>query len=496
MRIAIMTRALIFTTLIFATIAGAAAQTSKPGTLNWTDSTRDIYINGELDRAAQMIYNDTTKQYALISSKLDRAIILDTTQQTVSTASKSSFRFAADKAAATTDANLQTHPAGKYALIDTSMYLFTVDGKSVLIRSHLGITGEISTDQLFATVPVWHSLMESYQPDAGTVAMLNAQDSEAQLTVVLGSWCPDSKNYVPKLLKALWAAGNDKLKVKIVGIDNQFHEPIAAIQGRGIINVPTVIVERQGREIGRIIETPAADTIEQDLVAILNGKPNNHTGRWDRGPEIARGVYAYRDQGGKPAGTEAWELYSTAEGGYLLHSKITRGDLATDVWHRIDAARKPTFVEVTRQRADGVMRTRYRFNGQNLTARLRGSVPGVIEQTLSVPERFAFMSPMVADEGWAQAALVAGQKQVVGYVAPYEFDKTVGTLVQLSYDLKGEETIRVPAGQFRARHFLRKSESESSDWWFHSELGIPVQGKVAGGEEFVLTSLEIKANGK
>jgi hypothetical protein len=482
--------------LILACMAAAAAQTAKPAQLNWSDSTRDIYINAELDRSAQMIYNDTTRQYALISPKLARAVILDTAQQTVSTAAKESFRFAPDKAAASSDAAIASQPAGKYTLIDNSMYLFAIDGKPVLIRSHTGLTGEISPDALFATVPVWHSLMESYQPEASTVAMLNAQDGEAQLTIVLGSWCPDSKNFVPKLLKSLWAAGNDKLKVKLVGVDSQFHEPITTIQGRSIINVPTVIVERQGREIGRIVETPAASTMEEDLVAILNGKPNAHMGRWDRGPEIARGVYAYREAGGKQSGTEAWELYSNAEGGHLLHSKVTRGDLIVDVWHRIDAARKPTFVEVTRHRADEVIRTRYRFNAQNVTARLRGTGPGVIEQTISVPERFAFLSPIVAAEGWAQASLAGGQKQTIGYVAPYEFDQTVGTLMTVSYELRGEETIRVPAGQLRAKHFARKSEKGASDWWFHSELAIPVQGKTASGTEFVLTALEVKANGK
>src|SRR5262249_17842904 len=157
------------------------------------------------------------------------------------------------------------------------------------------------------------------------------------VTLAFGTWCPDSKNYVPRLIKALSAAANDKIKVKLIGIDNQFHEPVTTVQPRRITNVPTVIVERGGREIGRIVETPAAGTMEEGLAAVLSGKQPVHNGRWDRGALLASGVYSYRDRNGKEFGAESWQLFSTAEGGYLVHSQITTGDLITEVFHRVDA---------------------------------------------------------------------------------------------------------------------------------------------------------------
>jgi hypothetical protein len=351
----------------------------------------------------------------------------------------------------------------------------------------------MSEDKLYEVAPVWRSLMESYQPQAEAVAALKANDKETDVTLIFGTWCPDSKTYEPRLLKALHAAGSDKFKLKLVGIDNQFRQPVNTVQPRTIINVPTVIVERGGREIGRIVETPAVGTIEEDLVAILSGKPNLHKGRWSHGAETAHGAYQYRDQNGKECGTETWELYSTSDGGFLVHSQIAAGELATEVFHTLNAAGKTTFVEITKRRGEAVTRVRYNIDDHTLTARLRGNVSGVVQQTLEIPQRFAFSSPAVASQvrGWPEGTQIISTSP--GYFVPSEMDDTVGTLDKTSYEPRGEETVRVQAGEFSARHVVRKSAKETSEWWLHSGIGVPVRGKVTGGMEYVLTSLEISS---
>jgi thiol-disulfide isomerase/thioredoxin len=482
-----------FLTLIFvlACTTAAPAQAGKPATISWHDSTRDVYIDNEMDRAAQVMVSDSPPRIALVSSKLERAIILDTAEYTVSAAPKDSFHFSQDRTSATSGDKAAAQPLGKFTRVDGPVYFFAVDGKPVLIRAHPGVTGEMSMDKLWETVPVWRSVMDDYQPNAPAVAALKANGTDAKVTILYGTWCPDSKNYVPRLVKALRAAGNDKIQVKLVGIDNQFREPVDTVQPMRITNVPTVIVERNGREVGRIVETPAAGTIEEDLAAILCGKPVVHAGRWERGAKLASGVYAYRDGEGKERGTESWELFSTAEGGYLVHSSVAIGDQMTEVFHRLDARRRPTFVEITKQRGDDRTRTRYNLDGHTLTARTRGNVSGVISQTLEVPEGFLISSPSVAAEGLLRGGV--DQKQVAGYVAPFELYKATGALTALSYDARGEEAVRVPAGEFRARHVTRKVGKETSEWWLHPQLGVVVKGQ-AGGMEYVLTSLEIKDN--
>ena len=471
--------------------SAAAAQTKKSEAADWHDTTRDVFINNELDRSAQVLNADNPTRLALISSKFDTAIVLDVTEKTMSAMAKDAFHFAADRTSAKSDAGIEMQPVGKFTRIDGPIYSFAVNGLPVLFRPHPGYVGELTFDKLWETVPVWRAEMEAYTPDAKAVAALKAIDKDAQVTLIFGTWCGDSKYYVPRLLRALKEAANSRLQVKLVGIDNQFHEPVDTVQPRQLTNVPTIIVERDGREVGRIVETPAVDSIEQDLADLLNGKPSVHKGRWDRGAKLASGVYQYQDASGKACGSETWELFNTAEGGTLVHSRITTSDAVTEVFYRANAQRAPTFVEITWQRGETRARTRINIDGHTLTARMRGSLTGIIQQTLEVPEAFSIWSQSVAADGLRLAEVKSAESyKAACYVAPAEFDSAMGTMAAMTIESKGDEAVRVPAGEFHARHFVCRTGKSASHLWLHPQLSVPVRGEI-NGIAFALTALEL-----
>jgi len=475
-----------------------AAQNEKSIPLAWNDSTRDVYIDNEIDRTAQVLVCDSPSRLALISSKLDRAVVLDVQGRTVSSVAKDAFSFAVDRSTANSAGGAQMQRHGGFTRVDGPVYAFTIDGKLILIRSHPGATGEMTVDKLWETVPVWRAVMENYNANAKAVGEIKSSDKPSTVTVLLGTWCPDSKNYVPRLLRALREAGNDKLQLKLVGIDNQFHQPVDTVQPRQITNVPTVIVERDGHEIGRIVETPSSKTIEEDLAAILNGRQLTHAGRTDRGPKLATGSYSYLDQTGKEFGKEDFELFSTSEGGFLIHSRIGSGDLTTEVFQKIDAKRRPSFAEITKTRGSDRARTRFSFDGDTMTARMRGSVSGVVAQTLEVPKQWFLSTPAMASEGWTfdSSRDSKSQSQLTGYVAPFEFDKAMGTLVHATARFIGEENIKTRAGEFSTRHYKLQVEHDTCDYWLHSQFGIPLRAQASNGHEYVLTSLTTEAGPK
>ncbi len=485
-----------FIQVLLLTIAGSlalAAQASKPATIEWHDTVRDVLIDGEIDRATQVISCDSPTRLAMLSPKLNNAVILNIDDKSVSLMAKEAFRFAADKTSATSDESKEKQAAGKFIRVDGAnssfVYSFVVDGKMIVIRSHPGLTGEMMEDKLWEGVPVWRAKMDTYTPDAAAVAAIKAIDKETTVTLIFGTWCGDSKTYIPRLMKTLHQANNPKLKIKLVGIDNQFNQPTDVVQPRRLTNVPTVIVERNGRELGRLIETPATASAEEDLAAILNEKPLTHKGRLERGAKLGQGIYSYRDASGKETGKEDWELFAGKDGGFLVHSRITTGDLITEVFHQVNAKKNPSFIEVTKWSGDHITRTRYNIDDHSLSATMRGSTSGVVKQTLEVPNQLAVSSPSIAAEGLFSAQM--NQGQIASYFVPRDFVTTTGTLGKANNESKGDEAVKVPAGEFRAQHLIRKSGKDISEWWLHSQLGVPVRGRLANGTEFVLTSIEL-----
>lgn len=259
--------------LVLASAAMAKAQ-EKIITIDWTDATRDVYNSGQIDRTIQVFSADSPSRMALTGPNLDRTIVLNLDDKTVGTMPKGALIVAADRTSATSDATIEPDIVGMLTAVDETTYSFDLNGKTILVMRHKGLVGDLTEDKVWADVPIWQTLMGKYKPDAEAVTALKKNKSNTTVIIAAGTWCGDSKHYVPQLLRALHDAGNKHIHVKMVGIANKFVEPADFIKQREIKKVPTIIVERKGHEIGRITETPVAPTMEADLVAILNGKPN------------------------------------------------------------------------------------------------------------------------------------------------------------------------------------------------------------------------------
>lgn len=241
--------------------------------LVWTDSTKDVSINGIVDRNSQVLSSEATGRIALLSPKLEYAVMLDPSTNTVSVGSKRYFNFNADRASAWSEPDPAARVIGRYTQPDESTYTFSVDTYNVTISQHQGLIGETDTAHIFEIVPVWRSLMEAYQPDMPSVAAISTCGVDTDVTVALATWCSDSKQHIPRLLKTLEFAGNSRIHVRLVGVGRKLREPADFVNQYKIVKVPTIIVERKGVEVGRIVENPTSKTIEEDLAALLDAPP-------------------------------------------------------------------------------------------------------------------------------------------------------------------------------------------------------------------------------
>ena len=134
-----------------------------------------------------------------------------------------------------------------------------------------GLIGPVTRETVEAA-PEWVQAEVEAKPDPNVAAALAAVPAGAEVEVFLGTWCGDSRRELPRLWKAIDAAGGTvPFQIHYVGVDHQKKEPAAEIAKEGVRYLPTFIVRRDGREVGRIVET-SPNGIESDLLALLTGK--------------------------------------------------------------------------------------------------------------------------------------------------------------------------------------------------------------------------------
>jgi len=109
----------------------------------------------------------------------------------------------------------------------------------------------------------------SYKPNDTLVAQAKNLIGGVRCVIVLGTWCGDSKEQVPRFLKIIDQTGVNFDKLDFYCVDRQKEAPGMEIKTTyNIEKVPTFIFYRNDKEIGRIIETPQI-SLEKDLYDIL-----------------------------------------------------------------------------------------------------------------------------------------------------------------------------------------------------------------------------------
>jgi len=119
-------------------------------------------------------------------------------------------------------------------------------------------------------------LQSWYQPryndyivDTTLIPFIQQYANSVHYLIIVGTWCSDSKREIPHLLKILDAAKVSPQRIWLYGVDRTKTSNDGTTQKYRITNVPTIILMKEGKEIGRITEHPE-ETLEQDIVKILS----------------------------------------------------------------------------------------------------------------------------------------------------------------------------------------------------------------------------------
>jgi thiol-disulfide isomerase/thioredoxin len=109
---------------------------------------------------------------------------------------------------------------------------------------------------------------DEYMPKPELLRYLNENLKNYSMVVFLGTWCDDSHYLVPKLEKVLDLVGVAPVSLTMYGVDRDKHTKGGEYKTYDITLVPTIILLRDNKEVGRITES-VQNNLEGDLVAMI-----------------------------------------------------------------------------------------------------------------------------------------------------------------------------------------------------------------------------------
>jgi thiol-disulfide isomerase/thioredoxin len=132
--------------------------------------------------------------------------------------------------------------------------------------------GTISKEILLAdTTFKWYGMnQKGYNPNATALENLLKQKDSVQLLVFMGTWCEDSQNIIPKFYSLTEKAGFADKKITLIGVDRNKKTYSHLTDALNITNVPTIIVYKKGKEIGRVVEYGKYGLFDKELGEILS----------------------------------------------------------------------------------------------------------------------------------------------------------------------------------------------------------------------------------
>ena len=159
---------------------------------------------------------------------------------------------------------------------DIGMRRIELDDGNVILM------GTVTREGIVENLHTWDLEYFEYVPDSNLLPELEKYIFDAEITVVLGTWCSDSQREIPRLWRILEDLGYPLSEITMLavgssrfttdmGIPADVLEWSDGVKARyGVERVATIIVSKGGTELGRIIETPEK-SLEADLVRILSG---------------------------------------------------------------------------------------------------------------------------------------------------------------------------------------------------------------------------------
>ena len=148
-------------------------------------------------------------------------------------------------------------------------YEVSSDGTNKILK------GLISRELLTGdTAFQWFTANQSgYVPNTEAVEALKTKGDQVQLLVFGGTWCDDTKYLLPKFFSILDAADFPEKRLTLVGVDHDKKTTTHLSEDMHITHVPTFIILKNGKEMGRVEVYGKNGQWDRELADIINALP-------------------------------------------------------------------------------------------------------------------------------------------------------------------------------------------------------------------------------
>ncbi len=124
----------------------------------------------------------------------------------------------------------------------------------------------LATDTAFG----WYAqTLKGFTPAPDVVSKYSSNKEGISLVVFGGTWCGDTQHLLPKFFATTDAAGFPEDHITVIGVDESKKSLFNLTQAFGVTNVPTIIVMKDGKEAGRVVEYGKIGSPEKEVADII-----------------------------------------------------------------------------------------------------------------------------------------------------------------------------------------------------------------------------------
>ena len=206
-----------------------------------------LQVNGQPDPKAQIFVNRNIPAYLILPGTGSPVLISPGATKVETVPPAKVVRQKDGSLDILADAVLK--PQGAFQLVGERVEM-NAEGRKLSMGPKPPLLGLKKAADLKQHSPEYVVGAKAFVPNATSVAKLKKQAAPIRVVVYFGSWCPHCKEVLPHLLRVEDEIKGSKLQIDYYGLPRDFKDP--EVQRLGIKEVPTAIVYRNGKEIGRI----------------------------------------------------------------------------------------------------------------------------------------------------------------------------------------------------------------------------------------------------